>query len=1011
MSILDFPRVHFKGVARVNVPTGNRNINNTLDISTNTAIKDGKPYDVAKPPQAFHDYVKSFGPKFNAHGRLDDEGEFNLAAGYNMCGNNHFSWENTLITSVQLKPGEYITEDKLVGNKLSLWGHYNEYLRTSFNRARWVDNDPTRRDSALIYAGQLTITDPKSSANTAHILSADIDCTHGVRWVNRGYIEEPINHFLHEEMSEARLFQFTVKKDSEEFIFNQLGLESEFLSVLKDKLKDPTVKGLVVQYCVSNLSPPMTPNKPVFCDLHGSIGLWYDDDMKTSPTGRILRPDNSEQYAPIALSVKDNWLSLNSAISFPHQNYEQAIPVQNGMPPALSGKVNLGDLYLKSNSGQVLAVIQPQDYINNHLNAGVIDIPLPDIDAQFHQQSLKLCSERHTWYESDWYIQAEQHILSMESPNKELNKPSTQSLDIRSYYRGEPASVSQLATHVLTPNTVACSPFVETDDNGRGKLDIESLGAGSAELFLGEFYSPVQIRVLADDWALADTPTELVDYDFLYTHVMAYYELFYPFMTEAVFSMADKCKCETYARLMWQMCDPKNRDKSYYMPSTREMPEVHSQLFLKYLCNVEQSAMPNILPAAQSEAKIRGKIKNKKQLISALKDAVDLELSIMLQYIYSAYSLPNYAIGEHLVSLGRWNEQQLELVNGGKDRRLNSGWRGALLEIAHEEMIHYLVVNNLLMALGEPFYPGKPVLGEQAKDTFGLDTEFSFEPFSEHIVAKFVRFEWPAFFPTVGKSIADFYADITKAIDELPDLFGEEKINLGGEHHLFLNEIINREYPGYQFEVYDKETALFAINFVTEQGEGVAAESPQFEVSHFSRLRAISKALTNSDIPFEPAYPVLKNPVFEARSGCNLVTDPAAVELMQFYKGCHELMFQLMMQHFAIKPLGSMRRSRLMNGAIDLMTGILRPLSVLLMTLPSGVPGRNAGPPVPEAINTHVFPDLEQGCMAISEQCKKLAAMGRAMVCAKPPTTQIELLEFFQNQMHEIATGKLSREA
>ncbi|MCF2857085.1 iminophenyl-pyruvate dimer synthase VioB [Pseudoalteromonas sp. SMS1] len=1011
MSILDFPRVHFKGIARVNVPTANRNINNTLDITNNMAIMDGAPYDVSQPPSRFHDYLNEMEPKFNAQGIADESGPFNLAAGYNMRGNNHFSWENTLITSVQLKPGEYITNDKLVGSKLSLWGHYNEYLRTSFNRARWVDSDPTRRDSALIYAGQLTITDPKASANTTHILSADIDCTHGVRWMNKSYIVQPVSHFMYEEMSEARLFQFSIRKDSDAFLFNQLGLESALLDTLKEALADPDVLGLTVQYCVSNLSPPVAPNMPVFCDLHGTIGLWRNEDMMTSPTGRILRPDNSEQYAPIAISIGEDWLSLNAAIGIPHNNYEEALPVSNGMPPKLSAKVNLGNLYLKSNNGQIIATITEQDYLNNDVNSGVIDIPLQQLDEQYHLQSLRLCSAMHTWYESDWHIQAEKHIFSMESPNHLKGEKSTVAVSIRSYFHGKPMAITKLASHVRDSHTLSCDQYINTDLDGRGTLTIESLKPGSTELFLGEYHNPVLVRVLPSDWELMDTPTEQVDYDYLYKHVMAYYELFYPFMTEAVFSMADKCKCETYARLMWQMCDPRNRDKSYYMPSTREMPQAHAQLFLKYLCNVEQSAMPKVLPPQAPQFHAKGNIKNKSQLIKALRDAVDLELSIMLQYLYSAYSLPNYGVGEHFVSTQRWTQAQLELVNGTEDRRRNSGWRGALLEIAHEEMIHYLVVNNLLMALGEAFYPGQPVLGEAAKDKFGLDTEFSFEPFSEHVIAKFVRFEWPAFFPTVGKSIADFYHDITLAIKELPDLFSAEKVNLGGEHHLFLNEIINREYPGYQFEVYDRETAIFAINFVTEQGEGVSADSEQFEVSHFNRLRTISKTLTNSDIPFEPAYPVLKNPVFEARNGCNLVTDPEAKELMAFYKGCHELMFQLMMQHFAVKPLGSMRRSRLMNGAIDLMTGILRPLSVQLMSLPSGIPGRNAGPPVPEAISADVFDDLEQGCMAISRRCEELVSMAKNMVSAMPPQTQIELLEFFQNQMHEIATGKLSREA
>ena len=348
-------------------------------------------------------------------------------------------------------------------------------------------------------------------------------------------------------------------------------------------------------------------------------------------------------------------------------------------------------------------------------------------------------------------------------------------------------------------------------------------------------------------------------------------------------------------------------------------------------------------------------------------------------------------------------------MNGPQDRRRNSGWRGSILEIAHEEMIHYLVINNILMSLGEPFYPGEPIFAQAAKDKFGLDTEFSFEPFSEHIIAKFVRFEWPHFFPSVGKSIADFYKDIRIAINEIPNLYSPEIVQQGGEHHLFLNEIINRAYPNYQFEVYDKETALFAIDFVTEQGEGASADSPQFELSHFNRLRSISKKLTHNDIPFEPAYPVLKNPVVDERPGCYLVTNPNARTLMKLYQGCHELMFQMKMQHFAQPQKGSMRRSRLMKAAIVLMTWILRPLSVHLMTLPSGIEGRNAGPPLPQAITIKATPNYEEGCFSLAHACQNLAEEAKK-IKATPPETQIELLEFYQKQMTELATNQLSRE-
>lgn len=52
-----------------------------------------------------------------------------------------------------------------------------------------------------------------------------------------------------------------------------------------------------------------------------------------------------------------------------------------------------------------------------------------------------------------------------------------------------------------------------------------------------------------------------------------------------------------------------------------------------------------------------------------------------------------------------------------------------------------------------------------------------------------------------------------------------------------------------------------------------------------------------------------------------------------------------MVQHFGEASTPSLRRSVLMNAAIDVMNGVLRPLAELLVTVPSGVPGRTAGPP------------------------------------------------------------------
>ncbi len=51
-----------------------------------------------------------------------------------------------------------------------------------------------------------------------------------------------------------------------------------------------------------------------------------------------------------------------------------------------------------------------------------------------------------------------------------------------------------------------------------------------------------------------------------------------------------------------------------------------------------------------------------------------------------------------------------------------------------------------------------------------------------------------------------------------------------------------------------------------------------------------------------------------------------------------------MVQHFGDGPDASLRRSELMNAAIDVMTGLMRPLGELLVTMPSGRHGRTAGP-------------------------------------------------------------------
>ncbi|CDG81736.1 iminophenyl-pyruvate dimer synthase VioB [Janthinobacterium agaricidamnosum] len=1016
MSILDFPRLHFRGFARANVPTANRNTHGHIDIATNTVSMEGKPFDPNRAPSEFHAYLKQLAPRFNAAGMPDPEGIFSQAAGYNFCGNNHFSWENTSITGVQLHDASVDTEDSLVGARLALWGHYNDYLRTTFNRARWVDNHPGRPDSTLIYAGQFTLSGKQATPSTPALFSADIRQAHSVRWLGSGHITERSGHFLDDEFGRSRLFQFSVAKCEPHFVFNQDAPLPASLRALRQALDDDDVLGLTIQYALFNMSTPHKPDTPVFYDLTGSIGPWRRDELATYPAGRLLLP-RQRSLGPVLVKVHAGRVSLNMPTAIPFTTRAASAVSEQHPTHALGGQQALGDLLLRDGCGTLLARIPQPLYLDYWRHHGVVDVPL--LHAAAASGSLCLGSAQAQWDEADWVLQSDSNQLYLEAPNRHKQQEFPQTITLQSRFRGALAVHPALAAQVQEAEDGALLALqLQPSVLGHGYAELRVTGrrSGATRIMLGEGKEQqcLGVRVLPDDWHLDEVAAEQVDYAFLYRHVMSYYELVYPFMADKVFSLADQCKCETYSRLMWQMCDPQNRDKSYYMPSTRELSLPKSRLFLKYLAQVEAAAKA-ALPEPAAAHVIRGK----DELIGELKQAIDLELSLMLQYLYAAYSIPNYAQGVRLVDAGRWLPAELELACGTEDRRRNSGTRGALLAIAHEEMIHYLLINNVLMALGEPFHAGAPMLGQQARQRFGLDTEFAFEPFSELVLARLVRFEWPDYLPTPGKSIATFYTAIRQALADLPGLFDDNRGKRGGEHHLFLKELTNRAYPAYQLEVCDRDSALFAIDFVTEQGEGVAVDSPHFASSHFQRLRTLAGRFAARGQPFEPAVPALKNPVLEARPDCTVVTDRQARSLMRLYQGCYELTFLLMAHHFAQQPLGSLRRSRLMNASIDIMTGVLRPLSVALMNMPSGLPGRNAGPPVPEPVEGNredqagdkISGDYRLGCEMLAQKCLALAQYARCLETDLVGMAPIDMLEFFHRQLTDLSRGTMSREA
>jgi hypothetical protein len=1096
MSILDFPRLHLLGFARIHAPTGHKN--GEVDVSSNTVYMNGKPFDKTRPACEYHEYLYKLGPRFNAEGQLDENGAFSMAMGWNFGGNGHFSIEAQII-STQREFGKIDQHDPVVGRSVDLWGHYNEYVKTTFNRARFFECDPASNWTNTIMLGQLTFGRQGSSSEVANMLSAPITGMLLARWQQFDYIRELPAHCLNHEFKRAAVYQFAIPKDSEDWLWGEEVAQSPTVTMLREAMKRDDVLGLVMQFSISNMSAPVQPDSPTFWQLHGTIGLWREDELKTYPHGRLLIPHPEVRtLSHLTLQVTPQGVSLNMITAVPCVG--RAAKPKAGNIHAIHAKLDIGDLELRTiNSQHLIARIPQQAYqlAAHQLTSGIADIPLESefehLRDEIEQQGLCIIGtlpsgERRIYLqEQEINLQVDEACLLLEYPHRQRGEDYAVDLEVRSHLRGHPAAVEsvylrqfynprafpQLRTefannpansgktfHFPPSSDVEIVHFkpgkrqeqgdfaptcvISTNSQGRGWVTLLGATSGTAKVLLSTrpaelfdsshldaaeiaydnddklgFWSGAgffAVRVLSNDWYLEDIPDAAVDFDCIYKHVLAFYELCFSFMKVDVFSLADKCKVETYARLMWQMSDPKNKYKTYYMPPSRDMSQPKATLLRKFLQN--QQRVGYVPPVTTPPKDTQRTIQTRAELVKALKQAAELEVAVMLQYIYAGYSIPNYVTGKEYVSRGLWTQEQVHLACGDGQEVHNYGMRGVVLAISREEMIHFLLVNNILMAMGEPFYPAIPDF-TQLNHRFPVDVDFALEPLNAVSLQHFIRLEMPDFLaanladepvstdPTVDNlhgygSLSELYRQIRQGLENIPDLFIVKPGNVGGEHRLFMRDDFNQAHPDYQLQVYDLKSALFALDLIVEQGEGCDKESPQFERSHYRQFCRLSDALsqaqiddtkTGGKVPWSPSYPALRNPSLNQRDyQTNIVTVPQTRMVMEIFNASYFLMMQLMVQHFGLMPNASLRRSKLMNASIDVMTGMMRPLGELLMSLPSGKRGKTAGPSF--EIDTPVYiPVPEIAMRAIARRFEQLGYQARK--CEVIHSSVYEMFDFY----------------
>jgi hypothetical protein len=889
MSVFDFPRLHFAGAAVSRLPTGPRA--SVVDLGT---------------------------------GRVVEVGE-----GANFGGNGHFLVDAAIV-AVDIAGDGPDTTDPVVGRAVDMWGHHNEYLGTTVNRARIFDVDPASRWSTTVMVGQFGFGRAGRSHDTGYMVTGQVTGFQPPRWQRPGQV---VHQFV---VDKADGLNWLPETD-----------RSVAAAALRSVVAGGDVGGLVVQFVLAQ------------SEIRGTIAPWRRHEPRTYPAGRLLTWCDGE----------GSNLTVEVGRSALHLNLVEPLPEGHRLRTA--------------RSRELVALLPPG-------RAGLVHANLCGPCGQVGSEPLEVVDETGAvaLVEQEVNVQVDDACVILEHPSGEHDHDHDVRVHVRSFVRGVPAAVPEI--HVRQcPNPEAlpreqgscvivgvdggAACVVGTDEAGLGSFTLRGLRAGTTRLSLAadpadipdghddeRHFSrtgAVTVRVLPDDWRLDAIPAEQVTFDLVYREVLQPYEQLYSFMRDEVFSLADEFKVQIYAKLVWQMCDPRNKGRTYYMPPSRDLTAPKVRLLLKYLRQQQKPAqVTRILPSAGRD---RLGITSRDELVAALGQAVVIEFAVMLQYLYAAYSVPTHGAGLEYVRRGLWTSDQLAAACGDGGESLDTGIRSTLLSIAREEMMHFLLANNILMAIGEPFQVPRIDFGT-INNELPVPLDFSLEGLGLGSVQRFIQIEQPE--GVVGNvhlgdvmergarlsdyaSLSELYGDIRDGLRRIPDLFVVEKGRGGGEHHLFLRRSIELDHPDYQMEVDDLPSSLFAIDVITEQGEGnvLTPEHPG-EESHYVSFKRLSGLLAG-DLTWRPSYPVLRNPTLYDG---NRVKDPVTVadtrDVMTLFNDSYFMMLQLMVQHFSGQPDSSLRRSALMNHAIDVMTGMMRPLAELIVTMPSGRKGRTAGP-------------------------------------------------------------------
>ena len=348
-------------------------------------------------------------------------------------------------------------------------------------------------------------------------------------------------------------------------------------------------------------------------------------------------------------------------------------------------------------------------------------------------------------------------------------------------------------------------------------------------------------------------------------------------------------------------------------------------------------------------------VEHREQLWNLLAEATQVEHLIMCQYLYASFSLKTDP-DEGLTT------EQADAV---------ARWHTMLTGIAVEEMLHLALVCNVMTAIGAAPLLSRPNFPRHS-EYLPPRVQFALLPFGEASLAHFLYLERPegmeradaaGFVPAAPPpepvaagelmprlqdfaTVGHLYRGIEQGLDDLAGRLGERALFASPSRAQATPELFG--WPQL-IAVTGLASARAAVEEIIEQGEGARGD---WQPSHYGRFLGIWEEysrLREHDPSFDAARPVIpaftRQP-FDVADPQPLLTDPVTLEIAGLFNLAYEVLLQVLTRFFTHTDETDQQLHTLVDTALGLMAGVLRPLGGALTRLPAGqaFPGRTAGP-------------------------------------------------------------------